>query len=84
VLGQTNGPGRDRQPSPEQTIKSRQRLTTALLLKFRNPHLNLSRPPIWIVGKFDFGLRLERLSLFDEFDYLHLLSDSSFALRALT
>jgi hypothetical protein len=67
--------------SPEQTVKSRQRLTAAMLFKFSNPHLNLSRPPVWIGGKFDFGSRLEPFILFDEFDCLHLLPDSSFALR---
>jgi hypothetical protein len=69
-------PGRDRSPSPEQTIKSRQRLTATMLLKFSNPRLNLSRPLIWIGGKFDFGSRLERFILFNEFDCLHLLPDS--------
>jgi hypothetical protein len=32
-------------------------------------------------GEFDFDSRLERFILFDEFDCLHLLPDSSFALR---
>ena len=32
-------------------------------------------------GKLDFGSRLERFMLFDEFDCLHLLPESSFALR---
>ena len=74
-------PGRDRYPSSEQAVKSRQRLTAAVLFKFSNPHLNFSRPPVWMGGKLAFGSRLERFILFDEFDCLHLIPDSSFAQR---
>jgi len=48
-----------------------------MLLKFTNPRLNLSGSLIWVHGKLELGPRSERFILFDEFDCLHLLFDSS-------